>query len=179
MNVPNDRLERLFSRCLDGAATPTEHGLLERLCRDDETIAARFDDYRRFDAQIGAALRAELAPAPRVARLQAWLRHAGRTLALATAACLAGFAWLGPQPTPDASSSKAIVHAGQLASWFRPAEPPVDTVEPASTAYERPELRVRGTQRDWIVVPGEDPDTYFVIEVDRVRTHVMAAYQDF
>jgi hypothetical protein len=57
--------------------------------------------------------------------------------------------------------------------------PPGDMIEPLPTAYERPELRVRGTQRDWIVLPADEPNTYLVIEVNHVRTHVIGVQRDF
>jgi hypothetical protein len=52
-------------------------------------------------------------------------------------------------------------------------------VEPLPPGYERPELRLRGTQRDWIVIPGDQPGTYLVIQVDHVRTHVIGVHRDF
>ena len=47
---------------------------------------------------------------------------------------------------------------------------PGDAVQELPVAFERPQLSLRGTQRDWIVIPGREPGSYMVIEVDRVRT---------
>ena len=46
-------------------------------------------------------------------------------------------------------------------------------------SYERPEVGVRNIQREWLVVPGDRPGTYMVIEVDHVRTKAVGVHQDF
>lgn len=178
MNDTTNNLERVFSRYLDGECTPAERDQLESLLSQDAEVRELFEDYRDLDQQVGEALRAALGRAPRrpPARLY-WVRL-GKGLAVAAAASLAAITWLhstqSTTRTPGPGSRTA-----QAASWFAPLTPATDVVQPVPSAYTRPELRVRGTQRDWIVIPGDRPGEYLVIEVDRVRTHVIGVHQDF
>lgn len=180
MSREPDRLEHLFSRYLDGECTPDERDSLETLIGADRRVRSLFGEYRRLDRAVGDALRQDLGrsrpitgckPVPQWGRL-------GRGLAVAAAACLAALAWLQPTP-PGGDAPTSEPGPAQAASWFAPLRPPADTIEPVPSAYERPELRLRGTQRDWIVIPGDSPGTYLVIEVDHVRTHVIAVHRDF
>lgn len=180
MSRDPDRLERLFSRYLDGECTSEEHDSLEALIDNDQQVRSLFGEYRRLDGAVGDALREDLGPSQPVTGYgpaPQWGRL-GRGLTVAAAACLAALAWLQPtHPGRDAPASES--GPARAASWFAPLRPPGDTIEPVPSAYERPELRLRGTQRDWIVIPGDEPGTYLVIEVDHVRTHVIAVHRDF
>jgi hypothetical protein len=172
------RLEHLFSRYIDGECTPEECDLLESLTREDPAVRRMFENYRRLDQEIGGALRLAMGRPRRVIpRRSLWVR-AGEVLAVAAAACLAVLLWHSPSQ-PTAGPSGAGKRLQQAASWFAPTAPQGDAVEPLPSAYERPELRLRGTERNWIVIPGDRPGTYFVIEVDHVRTHVIGVHQDF
>lgn len=172
------RLEHLFSRYIDGECTPEERELLESLTRKDPEVRRMFEDYRRLDQEIGGALRVAMGRPRRVIpRRDLWIRI-GKGLAVAAAASLAVLLWQNPS-RPASSPAERNAKPQRAASWFAPAAPQSDAVEPLPSAYERPELRVRGTQRDWIVIPGNQPGTYFVIEVNRVRTHVIGVHQDF
>jgi hypothetical protein len=182
MKRESDRLERLFSRALDGEGTPAERDLLERLFRADVRIRSDFEAYRVLDDEVGGALRAAIGRSPRVVRMPVAWRRVGRGLLVAAAACIAGLAWLQPQQPAPKAGERRPAQAGLArgaGSWFVPAEQVVDVVKPAPRSFERPELKVRGTQREWIVVPGDRPGSFYVIEVDRVRTHVIRVHQDF
>ena len=178
MNLESDKLERLLSRHLDGECTPAEEQLLRTLLRREREARTLLDEYRSLDEQVGDALRQALG---RLARLRVvrgkWAR-VGRSVAVAVAACLAALAWLQPRLPPTRPGPNQPQQAS-AASWFAPAAPEGDTVEPLPPGYERPELRLRGTQRDWIVIPGDQPGTYLVIEVDHVRTHVIGVHRDY
>ncbi len=189
MNATEDNLERLFSRYIDGECTPDECEHLESLVSHDAKIRASFEDYQQLDAQFGAALREAAGRESSVchcsravsrARIHPYWSRLGRGLALAAAACLALITWhkaLRPTGQIPASGQKPL--QASAASWFAPQPAAADVVQPVPSAYNRPELRVRGTQRDWIVIPGDQPGEYLVIEVDRVRTHVIGVHQDF
>ncbi|HQL55314.1 MAG TPA: hypothetical protein PLQ87_11450 [Phycisphaerae bacterium] len=179
MSAGSDRLEHLFSRYLDGECTPQERALLESLLRRESEVRAQFDEYRAVDRAVGGALRAAMEqPGSVVPRRGVGLRVA-KGLTVAAAACLAAFVWLQPKQTaPTRGAGRPTMEAG-AGSWFAPLVPQVDSIEQVPTAYVRPELRVRGTEREWIVIPGGEPNTYLVIEVDRVRTHVIGVHRDF
>lgn len=178
MTLEPDRLEHLFSRYIDGECTADEQQLLRSLIRRVPEVRSRFEDYQQLDQRVGDAVRDVLGRPNRAATLRAYWTRVGRSIAVAVAAGLAALAWLQPPPPAAPSAGDAPRQAG-VGSWFAPAVPPGDMIEPLPTAYERPELRVRGTQRDWIVLPADEPNTYLVIEVNHVRTHVIGVQRDF
>jgi hypothetical protein len=179
MNHDPDMLDHLITRELDGEITAAQRKALRRMLQDP-AAAALFDDYRTVDQEAGAALRTALGRSPRVIRLRSSWERIGRAALVATAAGLAAVVWLHPGwNTPTGPRTNDPLSRASAASWFVPPAPAGDAIEPPSTAYERPEVRVRGTQREWIVIPGDRPGTMLVIEVDRVRTHVMAVHEDF
>jgi hypothetical protein len=176
MTYDTDKLEHLLSRHLDGECSPQEEQLLRSLLRREPEVRARLADYECLDREVGDALRATMGRARRPSGVP-WSRI-GRSVVVAAAACLAAAAWLQPRLSPSRPGASRTQQAS-AGSWFAPATPEGDTVEPTPPGYERPELRLRGTQRDWIVIPGDRPGTYLVIEVDHVRTHVFGVHRDF
>ncbi len=178
MNMYPDDLERLFSRYLDGECTPTEAERLHALLRRDPQVRAQFTVYRRLDQQVAAAVRSAARRQP-LKTGGAVRKRVGRGLLVAAAAGLAALTWLHPLSPRSDDGRRNVPQAATLTSWFAPLTPPADEVTPLPLAYERPEWRLSGTRRDWIVIPAHEPNTYFVIEVDRVRTHAIALHQDF
>lgn len=177
MNEAQDKLERLITRELDGEIDAAGRRELRRLLRDP-AAAALYDDTAALDREIGAGLRQALGrPAVRV-RLTSWHRI-GRTALMAAAAGLAAILWYRPAPPAGGPGAGGKPQQAGMASWFVPSMPPGDAVEPLSTAYVRPELRVRGTEREWILIPGDQPGSIMVIEVDRVRTRAIAVHRDY
>ena len=185
MNPDPEKLEHLFSRQLDREATPAEQAYLEALLCNDRDARTRFDELRDLDYELGSALRQAVGRPQHVIRLRPRRLQLARGLAIAAAACIAALAWLYPRPHVSAptTGSRAPAQAAAApqawSSWFVPPERPADKVTPLPTAYVRPELRVRGTARELLVVPGESPGVFFVIEVDRVQTRVIGVHQDF
>jgi len=177
MNFGSDKLERLLSRHLDGECTPAEEQLLRALLRREREAQTLLNEYRSLDQQVGDALRQALGRPARPRAVRASWARVGRSVAVAVAACLAALAWLQPRLSPTHPDPHRPQQAS-AASWFAPMAEG-DTVEPLPPGYERPELRVQGTQRDWIVIPGDEPGTYLVIQVDHVRTHVIGVHRDF
>jgi anti-sigma factor RsiW len=179
MTDGSDSLERRFSRYLDGECTAGEHQRLKSLLRADPRARASFEQYRSLDRQVGDALRMALGRWPQTVPKRTLWARVGRGLAVAAAACLAAMAWLHPAQRTTNPGPTRPAQAASIGSWFAPAAPQGDAVEALPSAYERPELRVRGTEREWIVIPGQEPGSYLVIEVDRVRTHVIGVHRDF
>ncbi len=179
MSTPADKLEHLFSRVIDAEATPDERELLRSVLDADADTRELFEQYRELDAHIGRALRQSVHTTPALRpRLGVWHRI-GRPLAVAAAACLATFFWLQPrvanQPPTDGSGPAQAAATNLFAPW----QQSVDVVEPVPSAFERPEVELRGTEKDWIVVPADQPGQFMIIEVRRVRTHTVAVQQDF
>jgi hypothetical protein len=178
MNRGSERLEHLFSRCLDNECTPQERQLLERLLRDDAELRALYADYGRLDRLVGDTLRDEAGQARRVIPMRAAWSRVAKALTVAAAAGLAAIAWYQPSRTAPQPGGPRVEQAG-FSSWFAPAPAAADVVEPVSPGLERPQVRLQGTQRDWIVIPGDEPGEVLVIEVNRVRTHAMGVHRDF
>lgn len=182
MTRGTDRLERLFSRRIDGECTLQEERQLQSLLERDPQARRMYEDYRRLDERFGEALRAGFAQARAGSPMRAFWARLGRGALVAAAACVAMLVWLQPtSPSGPASPNQPAL--GTLtprlsgSPWFK--EPRVDVAEPTPTAYERPELRVGGTQREWILIPTDEPKKFMVIEVNRVRTHVIVVHRDF
>ncbi len=183
MTAGNERLEHLFSRVIDNEATAAERALLESLMREHPHVRSAFDDYQRLDQSVGVALRAAAGMPVRYTipvRVRSWTR-AGQAAAVAVAACLAAVAWLHPRPPGTGPVSKPLQRAGAVApaSWFVAPPAQADVVEPVPAAFERPAVRVRGVERRWLIVPGDEPGVYRIIQVDRVRTHAIPVQRDF
>ncbi len=180
MSYEPDRLERLISRQLDGECSADEREELDLLIATDAQARRALTDYEALDQQVGDALRVALDRPRRHRILSATWTRVGKGLMVAAAACVAALAWLQPtQPSEPGPGSARRQQAGATHSWFVPAGPQVDAVEPVPSRYVRPEVQVRGTQREWIIIPGDRPGVYQIIEVDRVRTHAIRLQRDF
>ncbi|TWT43999.1 hypothetical protein RAS1_04030 [Phycisphaerae bacterium RAS1] len=172
-----EQLEILISRVLDGECSADERSRLERTLRADAVAQALYDDYRRIDEQAGAVLRAALGRAPRSQALRWRTLRLGQFAGMAAAACLAMLIWLSP-PQRSATSLSTTVPPPEDSSWFAGRGPAADELAPAGV-YDRPAVRVKNTQRDYIMIPGARPGEYLLISVDRVRTRMAAIHQDF
>lgn len=174
MNEPTERLEHLISRCLDGQATGAERRELRTAMRRDPAAAELYDELRQLDRLIGATLRRE---ARRPRRRPVWLRLV-QSASLAAAACVAAIVWphIGPAQRPQTPGSVAP----QLASFFAP--PPSaaagDSFSPEASREREPHGAAR-SEREWIVVPGDRPGEYLVVEVRRPAPQRPGGGQDF
>lgn len=183
-----DDLDRLISRVLDGEASTAErHTLSDRMAHDPRA-RAEYETYCALDRQVGAALRTEMHRRPRrTARIFRLLpalespgaadsrgQRLGRAALLAVAAAVALF-MVFPRWQPVPSNPAGPRQAGVL-----PRSGDI-VVSEVPSAYERPEFRLRGSQRDWIVmpVPTDRQNTIVILEVDQVRTHVIGVHQDY
>lgn len=169
---PDEPLERLISRYLDGEAHAAERRELRRRLRQDPVAKALFEEQSLLDRQIARAMRQALRrPVMRAGFRSAWVQTL-RGAALAAAACLATVAIglrepRGTRPTP--------MH--QAASLFLPV--PEDSVRRETPLYARPGLPVQDSEREWILLPGERPEEYLVIEVNRIHTRLLRVHRDF
>lgn len=177
----NHELDRLITRCLDEEAAPQERRRLKRLMRRDPEVAAVVEETFALDREAGAAMRSALGrtvPFGSLHRVRpGWFAQATW---FAAAACLLLAAWvLGPNSAP-VSLTGSVAQAGPAqASWFAPLTPRDSIKQDVNPAYEQPQVRVRATDRNWIIVPGDSAGEYLLIEVDRVKTRGIALQTDF
>lgn len=173
MNDPQLRLEHLISRCLDNEASDAERAELAAWKRSEPTAAHLWAETEAVDQAAREALQAILqgGSRPRVLRLPWWSQAIG----LAAAAVVTLVLWLAP-PTDTGGAHRASASG----SWFLPtgSEPRADeVVDVPPTVLERP--TVRQHDRNWILIPGEQPGEYLVIEIDEARTRVARVGKDF
>jgi hypothetical protein len=178
MNPESYELERLISRYLDDEATPAERRQLLALERFNPQVAALIEEYASLDAEVGRALRRAM-ERPLLLRVHRtrWARI-GQAAALAAAACVAMLVWL----IPSRGTAPVNPHAPERAAvpWFDGSPNlPGDTVQGVNRWDVRPQVRLRNTDRDWLIVPGQRPGEFMVIEVNRVRTRAIAIQNDF
>jgi len=177
MKPGSPELERLISRYLDDEATRAERRELRRLERSDPTAAALVDEYATLDREIGRALRTALGRSyPLPARHAPWWRI-GELVAVAAAACLMAMVWMNTSRVTSPPGGNGRVQAAS--SWFAPPAAQADRFEPLPDSYERPRQRLRDTDLDWILIPGDRPGEFMVIEVNRARTRAIAIQDDF
>jgi hypothetical protein len=180
MKEPNDNLERLVSRYLDQECTDEERRELQAMLRRDADAASFFDEYADLERETNFALKRALGRAPVRRRVApSWIRMR-RTAALGLAAAVAAFVWYSPSLRPDLHGTSGK-HGPKTrsASWFAPPPAAGDVLVDESARYERPEVRLDKDERNWIVVPGENPGEYMVVEVKRVRTRTIPLQSDF
>lgn len=181
MSTEWEQLERLISRELDGECTPQQRRRLQSMLRESAQARARYEEMRAIDRAARDALRAALGRSPDTLRLNVQRPGWARGLLVAVAAGIAALVWLqaGEQtPRVRPSPARPLVEAGSDL-WRLPRPATEDVVQPVPAAFERPELRWRGTQREWILIPADRPNTYMLIEMDQVRTRVIGVHRDY
>ena len=179
MNPGSPELERLISRYLDDEATAHERRELRALMRSDAAVAAEVEQYDELDREVGWALRRALGRSQLLPTVRSTWGRVGQLVALAAAASMAVMVWVSPprQVSPGQGDTPA-----RAASWFAPATPvshAPDGLQTVNPSHERPRVRLRETDRDWIIIPGERPGEFMVIEVNRVRTRAIVIQREF
>ncbi len=179
MNQSSEQLERLISRLLDDESTPAQRRELRAMTRSSPAAQALFEEYAALDREAGCAMRQALGRTLTLRPASGpWVRF-GRLIAVAAAACLAAGVWLGA-PGGKSANSRGRTERASSTGWFAPGQTGDQAAEPVGPSdYERPHVRLRNTQRDWIVIPGSRPNEYLLIEVDRVQTRVIGIKRDF
>jgi len=176
MDRQTNDIERLISRWLDGEATAEERRRFKQIVRDDpaarELMRKTVAVDRAVSQAMYRALRPQLQPATtklriRLAQLGGFGVAAGLLLAL----------WLVHEQPRNGVRLAGPAQAS--VSWFAPPTAAADRIAPVEPADERPQVQVRDTQRDWIIVPGCEPGEYLLIAIDRVRTRAVRIERDF
>lgn len=172
----HENLERLVSRYLDGECSVAERRQLQALIRKDADAEAFFEETAALDREIGQAMRAAVVRPPLSPRGHSrWFRIV-RVAALSAAACAA---WLVFRPNGSLPRTHQSGDARpKMASWFSP--PPVagDSLS-ENSAVERPEVLLNQANRQWIVVPGERPGEFMIVEVKCVKSRAIPMQGDF
>lgn len=178
----DNNLERLISRVLDHEASAAEHEHLQALCNHDTEARQLYDELCGMDAEVATAMRRALGRPVRL-RLRPRRQRVWQYGIIAAAACIATLAWLQPRPQPTTNLGNQSQHQSgmlpQQNSWFVVPQAPADVLEPVPEVFVRPGTVVRGTQRHWVVIPGEKARTYMIVEMDNVRTQVNVIQRDF
>jgi hypothetical protein len=173
---PSDNLERLVSRYLDGECSPEERRQLKAMLRKDSAAEDFFEQTAALDREVGRAMRQSLGRTLVIRRrTPLWVR-ASRIAVLSAAACLAWLVLRTPD-TPPISGQNGLTQP-RRASWFAPQPVAADTLA-AQPEPERPQVRMDKMDRHWIVVPGDTPGEFLVVEVKRVKTRTVPVQEDF
>lgn len=175
MSKESPDLERLISRYLDDEASAQDRRALQTMERSDPAVRALVDEYADLDRELGRAMRRAMGRTILLPRRKLWPRL-GELAAVAAAACIAVTVWIS---APRATTPTGREHTAQAgSSWFAPAPAEQDVLSQPDRTGDRPRLRVRDTDRDWIIIPGKQPGEFMVIEVNRVRTRAIAIQGD-
>jgi hypothetical protein len=172
---PSDNLERLVSRYLDGECSREERKQLKAMLRRDSAAEDFFEETAALDRELGRAMRQSLGRTLVIRRRPPLWVRVSRVAGLSAAACLAWVVLRTPQPDTAGQSDPARV---QRASWFAPQPTAADSMA-AQPESERPQVRMDKMDRRWIVVPGDTPGEFLVVEVKRVKTRTFPVQEDF
>lgn len=176
MSDHRDNLERLTSLHLDDEITTAQRRELNALLRNDPAADACFEESCDLDREVNYALRAALGRSTlRRRTLPLWSR-VGRAVGLAVAACIALLMWLAP---PERSERARPGQPTQASSWFAPPPSWGDTLVESPAAAQRPGIRLDDSSRNWVVIPGEKPGEFLIVEIRRTKTCTIRIQQDF
>lgn len=174
MSQPQDRLEHLITRSLDGEISPAERRELRALLRRDPVAEALFDETTSLDREIGRALR--WAGGRNVAI--PWWSRALRAGGLGAAASIAALFWFSPQASHTDPEEPVFAPPRQQAgAWFAP--PPRNGNADAFVPVQPPTPAASATGGEWIVVPGARPGEYMIVEVRRAGGPARPTRPDF
>ncbi|HVP13431.1 MAG TPA: hypothetical protein VMV94_19820 [Phycisphaerae bacterium] len=191
----DERTERLICRLLDGEISFEDRAELDDTLACNPAARLLLEEYRRIDAQAATALRGDFrgvttAVAPG-RRSGLWLATAGGLLAAAAVVALSFLPdlWSGPAKTERTGpvqiagrTDGAIVPpSGNLSpypagSGFQPSGPRFADYR---NLDQRPVLRSRDVQREWIGIPSADMKTIIIIERKAQTTKITPITGDF
>lgn len=179
MNRPAQDLEHLISRYLDDECSPDERRALDERLEREPIARALFDEHSSIDREVKHALRSTLGRTETFKRpLPMWERVA-RGVIIAAAAALALMFWFTPDKPDNAVPTSQNHAAAHGTSWFADWPGAGDTLVEQPTSFDRPQLRVGQPAKEMIVLPGNAPGEFLVIEVDRVLTRTVHIQRDF
>jgi hypothetical protein len=178
MSTGSPDLERLISRYLDDEATPAERRELEARADADPTVESLLIETAAIDREIGRAMRIAMGRTiPLTARHRKKVRWI-QAIGFAAAACIGLAVLLNPREKPSQPMHRQPA-APARASWFAPPAQQTDMVDQVDPADVRPQLRLRDTDRHWIVIPARQHGQFLLIQVDRLRTRAIRIQDDF
>ncbi len=173
MSEPTE-LERLITRALDRQASPADHRALHQQARRDPSVARLLVEYTHMDRALRSAMRSAVPrrSAPRVIPLWHWLTQ---MVTVAAAAGLALLLWVRPPGAANLPGRDA--RASMFADLPVPAQ---DQFDPdTARRYERPGVRLDDADGNWIVIPGQRPNEYLIVEVKRIKSRTVYIQKDF
>lgn len=177
MTAPDDNFDRLATRMLDDEITANERQALAEAMRADQAAGQRLEELTAVDqAAAGAMRRALKRPAVFTPRRRDLLRGTRVAAALAAAACL-GFVVWQPNSVPSKLPQIAKIETTNPTMGTVVAEHAL--YQETAPALEFPSVKIRQVAHDWILVPGEILSEYFLFEVDRTNTQLVAIRGDF
>ncbi len=179
--MTSPELERLITRYLDREATVRERRELHARMQSDPAVAALVAEAADLDREIGRAMRAALGrPAEATSKPRSLWRRIGQLGTLAAAAALILAVWTSPLRMAATTDRPLTQQAGvaPAGSWFAPVTPR-DVVREVNPSYERPQLRLRSTERNWLIIPADRPGEYLLIEMDQIQTQSVLLESDF
>lgn len=176
----DEQFERLVNRALDGELTPHEQEELDHFVKQDPAAARFYEEMSGIDALVGETLRVAIAAEPAevpIAPSSWW-----RTFGIAAAACIAALMYFGEPPAADSQSEPdhGEAQAGLVNGESIWADAQVDGLTPLDPeVFDRLRAGVQDVDRDWVIIPSDEPGEYLLIEVSRVRTEAYTLHADF
>lgn len=170
-----ERLELLITRFIDGEISALERRELQALLRRDPNAESLFEQTLALDREVGRALRQASGRTSFVLRPARGWTQFGRFVAAAAAACLGGALWLNPDGIPRVpGDSQKQQHAGS--AWFAPPPGMADSYRESAGASRG---ALERAPQQLIVIPGDRPGEFLVVEVKRMETRPVRVGQDY
>lgn len=180
-HLPDD-VERLVSRFLDEEVSDEERRQLEEFMRRNRDAQPAVDEYFELERETRSALRSAFGTSLSARRRAIRWNRAARIGVAAVAASIVLISWqrsLTPSPADAPGSTAAAKAAQPEASWFAPPPQAMDSLAPAPIDGERTQIHIDKSDRNWLVVPGDRPGEFLVIEVKQTKRRTIAVTQDY
>ncbi|MFN0135035.1 MAG: hypothetical protein ACKVS9_02845 [Phycisphaerae bacterium] len=173
-----ENVERLVSRFLDDEVSDEERRQLEEFLKRNRGAEPAVDEYFEIERETRTALRKTFGASVASRRRAIRWNWASRIVTGSIAACIVMLSVSRPQP---AASVEPGVAAPQSASWFSPLPPMTmgDMLVEPDDAGDRAHIHIDKSDRNWIIVPGDAPGEFLVVEVKQTKRRTIAVHQDY
>jgi hypothetical protein len=171
MKMDLEQVERLISRHLDGEASAEQQRELRVALRRSDEARALFEEMSGLDREINAALRDALGANGRTLPVRFRTLRVGWTAGLAAAACLALVSWWNPTVMHKLNDNARRGGMSTISVG--------DMYGPQAPSYDYPRVKVKDTNRQYLMIPADRPGEYLLIEVNRVQTQAVPLHRDF